>query len=151
MKESWSTWLSRHYLNLYPCYRGTGGKVTFIASDWHEVRVELPLNRKTRNYVGTIFGGSLYSSIDPIYMLMLIKILGPGYIVWDKAASIRFKKPGNCTLYATMNLTPPEIEKIKSDLKSKESVEAAYLIEFLDKNGTVYASVEKVIYVTRSR
>lgn len=42
-----------------------------------EVRIRLPLSRRTRNYVGTIFGGSLYGALDPIYMIMLIKALGP--------------------------------------------------------------------------
>jgi acyl-coenzyme A thioesterase PaaI-like protein len=86
--------------NFFPAFRGTGARVTYIADDNREVRVELPLNWRTRNYVGTIFGGSLYGAVDPHYMIMLIKILGPEYIVWDKAATIRFKKPGRGTLYA---------------------------------------------------
>jgi acyl-coenzyme A thioesterase PaaI-like protein len=53
-------------------------RVTYIAADWREVRIQLPLNWRTRNYVGTIFGGSLYGAVDPIYMIMLIKALGPG-------------------------------------------------------------------------
>jgi len=34
------------------------------------------------NYVGTIFGGSMYAAVDPVYMLMLIMNLGKDYIVW---------------------------------------------------------------------
>ncbi len=150
MKESWATWAFRYFLNWYPCYRGTGGKVVFIASDWHQIRVKLPLNWKTRNYVGTIFGGSLYGSVDPLYMLMLIKILGPDYIVWDKAARIQFKRPGKSTLYATMNLTPQEIAKIKQDLETQKSIELTYTIELADKDGIVAASVEKLIYIRKS-
>ena len=86
--------------NLFPAYRGTGGWITYIASDYREVRVRLPLSWRTRNIVGTIYGGSLYGVVDPIYMIMLIKILGPGYTVWDKAATIRFLKPGRSTLTA---------------------------------------------------
>lgn len=70
--------------NLFPAYRGTGGRLIYVAEDFCEVRVKLPVNWRTRNYVGTIYGGSVYASIDPIYMLMLIQILGPEYIVWDK-------------------------------------------------------------------
>ena len=76
--------------NVFPAYRGTGARVTYISADWREVRVALPLSWRTRNYVGTIFGGSLYGAVDPMYMIMLIRILGPGYTVWDKAATIRF-------------------------------------------------------------
>jgi hypothetical protein len=40
-----------------------------------------------------LYGGSLYSMTDPFYMPMLISNLGSDYVVWDKAAHIRFRKP----------------------------------------------------------
>src|ERR1700727_1576187 len=86
--------------NLFPAFRGTGGRVTFVSNDFREIRVRLPLNWRTRNYVGTIFGGSLYGAADPFFMIMLIEILGPDYLVWDKAGAIRFRKPGRSTLHA---------------------------------------------------
>lgn len=94
MAESLRTRLWRWGFNCFPAYRGTGGRVTYIAADWREVRIKLPLNWRTRNYVGTTFGGSLYGAVDPFYMIMLIKLLGPDYIVRDKAAAILFRKPG---------------------------------------------------------
>ena len=98
MSESFASRRLRWLFNLLPAYRGTGGRVTYIASDFREVRVKLPLSWRTRNYVGTIYGGSLYGAVDGVYMVMLIRILGPEYIVWDKAATIRFRKPGRSTL-----------------------------------------------------
>src|ERR1043165_3686663 len=112
MPESLRTRLLRYKFALFPAWRGTGARVTYIASDFREVRVELPLSWRTRNYVGTIFGGSLYASVDPMYMIMLIRIFGPKYIVWDKAASIRFRKPGRSTLYATFELSEAELDAI---------------------------------------
>src|SRR5262250_862262 len=100
MAESFESRRLRWLFNWIPAYRGTGARVTYVASDFREVRVRLPLSWRTRNYVGTIFGGSLYGAVDPVYMIMLIKILGPGYTVWDKAATIRFLKPGRATLFA---------------------------------------------------
>ena len=76
MPESWPTRLARWRFNWFPAYRATGARITYIAADWREVRIRLPLSRRTRNYVGTIFGGSLYGALDPIYMIMLIKALG---------------------------------------------------------------------------
>jgi acyl-coenzyme A thioesterase PaaI-like protein len=94
MTESFASRKMRWGFNLIPAFRGTGGRVTYIAGDFREARVRLPLSWRTRNYVGTIFGGSLYGVVDPLYMILLIKILGPRYVVWDKAATIRFLKPG---------------------------------------------------------
>src|SRR6478672_12885386 len=100
MAESWASRKLRWGFNLIPAFRGTGARVQYIAADFHEARVALPLNWRTRNYVGSTFGGSLYGAVDPMYMILLIKILGPAYTVWDKAATIRFVKPGRGRLYA---------------------------------------------------
>ena len=90
MPESWKTRRKRWLFNLYPPFWGSGVRVTYIADDWSEMRVELRLNWRSRNYVRTLFGGSMYVAADPFYMVMLIERLGRGYIVWDKAASILF-------------------------------------------------------------
>ena len=139
----------RHLLNLWPCYRGTGGRMTFLSSDWRRASVRLKLGLRTRNYVGTIFGGSLYGAVDPIYMLMLIKILGPAYVVWDKAASIRFRKPGRGTLEAQFHITEEEVAVIR-DLSSRaRSIDRLYAVEFKDRDGQVVAQIEKTIYIKR--
>jgi hypothetical protein len=133
----------------FACYRGTGGRPTFIAPDWSEVRLEIPLSWRTRNYVGTIFGGSLYGAVDPLYMIMLIHRLGPDYIVWDKAATIRFKKPGKETLRARLLVPDEELAAIRTALESQRSVDRTYTIDLTDSAGVVCASVEKVLYIRR--
>lgn len=133
----------------FRCYRGTGGRLKYIAQDWSEVRLELPLSWRTRNYVGTIFGGSIYSAVDPIYMLMLIHRLGPEFIVWDKAAKIEFRKPGRETLQARFAIGDQELAAIRSALASQRSVERAYAIELVDGSGTICARIEKLIYIRR--
>ena len=134
---------------LFGCYRGTGGRLKYVADDWSEVRLDLPLSWRTRNYVGTIFGGSMYSAVDPIYMLMLIRLLGPEFIVWDKAASIEFKKPGRKTLHARFSIGDDELTAIRAALATQRSVERTYTIELLDGAGTLCARVEKLIYIRR--
>jgi|SRR5579884_97641 len=134
---------------LFGCYRGTGGRVRYIAPDWREIRVEIPLSWRTRNYVGTIFGGSMYGAVDPLYMLMLIRCLGPEYLVWDKAATIRFKKPGRSTLRATCRISGEELASIREVLAEQKSIDRQYSIELVDASGEVCAVVEKTIYVRR--
>lgn len=133
----------------FGCYRGTGGRVKYVAEDWSEVRIELPLSWRTRNYVGTIFGGSIYSSVDPIYMLMLIRRLGPEFLVWDKSATIQFKKPGRETLHAHFRVGDEELDAIRAALTSKRSIDRTYAVDLVDGSGSVCASVKKVIYIRR--
>jgi len=147
MPESWTTRLARLGFNWFPAYRGTGARIDYIASDWSEVRIRLPLNWRTRNYVGTIFGGSLYGAVDPIYMIMLIKMLGPAYVVWDKSANIRFRRPGRDTLRATFRLDAAELEAIRGIVAREGRVERRYTVDLTDAAGDVAASCEKVISI----
>jgi len=113
------------------------------------VLLEIPLSWRTRNYVGTIFGGSIYSAVDPIYMLMLIRRLGPEFIVWDKSATIQFKKPGKETLHAKFVVSDEELARIRAALETQRSVDRSYTIDLKDRAGTVCATVEKLIYIRR--
>jgi uncharacterized protein DUF4442 len=91
----------------------------------------------------------MYGAVDPIYMLMLIKVLGPEYVVWDKAASIRFKKPGTSTLFAKFVITDEEISAIQTALTAAPSVERIYPVELVDTEGVVHASIEKMVYIRK--
>lgn len=151
------SWAQKHpktfrlFLNRWPCFRGTGGKVTFIADDWSEMRVKLPLNRRTNNYVNTIFGGSIYASCDPHFMFMLMHRLGSDYVVWDKAATVRFRRPGRSTLTATFKMPDAEIEEVKRLLETNEKVDRTYSVDLVDAAGVPHATIEKVVNVRKAR
>ncbi|SFD65074.1 protein of unknown function [Bacillus sp. OV194] len=94
-------------------------------------------------------GGSIYAAVDPMYMFMFLKKLGKNYIVWDKAASIQFKRPGRSTLYAKFKLTDEELADIKESLSIQKSIDRIYHVKLVDKEGNVHAIVEKTIYIKR--
>jgi len=149
MSESWRTRLQRLGFNLWPSYRGTGGRLRYIAEDWQEVRVEIPRNLRTRNYMGTTFGGSIYGACDPIYAMMLIQALPDEYTVWDKAASVRFQRPGTEDLYARFRLPDDELATIRERLEREESTDREYEVDVVAADGTTHATVEKTVYVGR--
>lgn len=101
--------------------------------------------------MGTIFGGSMYGAVDPMYMLMLIKNLGRGYEIWDKAATIRFKKPGRSTLHARFTLGDEETHRMREELTHVGSIERVYAVDLTDGEGTVCATVEKTIHIRRKQ
>jgi len=149
MSESIKTRFWRYGLNFFPAFRGTGAKITYISQDFREVKLKLPLNWRTKNYVGTIFGGSMFASTDPLYLVMLIQVLGPSYIVWDKASAIRYKKPGRTTLYAKAVLEDAEIEFIRNELTCKPKIDRIYQIDLVDVNDVVHASIEKKLHIRK--
>lgn len=146
--REWKPNTFRRMLNLYPPYFFTGTRVHFIAPDWKKIIVKLHRTFLTNNYVGTIFGGSLYAATDPFYMFMLIKILGiENYIVWDQAAEIYFKKPGRSTVTYTFILTDEQIEAVKKEVAEKGTIRPQFEVQGLDEEGEVCTIVKKTIYI----
>ena len=149
MPESFASKIDKWKFNFFPAYRGSGARVVYLADDYREIQVKIPLSWRTRNYVGTIYGGSMYAGIDPIYMLMLIKNLGRDYVVWDKAAKIRFKRPGREALFAEFLLTAEELDEIKTILENQKSVDRVYNVNLVDKSGKAHAFIEKTLYIAK--
>jgi len=139
----------RLFLNLWPPFLGAGIRVTRLTPDWREVDVEMKLRRWNSNYVGTHYGGSLYSMADPFFMVMLIENLGSRYIVWDKSASIRFRKPGKGTVRAAFRLSGEQVEEIKQALEAQPKIERTFAVEVRDECGNVIAEVEKLLHIRR--
>lgn len=142
------SWLLR-LINFWPPFIGAGIRVKKISSDYRSILVQMKLHFWNRNYVGTHFGGSLYAMTDPFLMLMLLKNLGSNYIIWDKAAAIRYVKPGRGTVHAHFQVTAEQIESIRVQADSQSKVEPVFLISILDEAGEVVAELEKTLYVRR--
>ena len=136
-------------LNLYPPFLGAGIRIKRISDDLRTIEVEMPLRFFNRNYVGTHFGGSLYAMCDPFFMLILINNLGPDYIVWDKAATIRFKKPGTGLVKAVFHVPEERIEEIRAQVQVQGKVEPQFQALVKDADGNVIAEVDKLLYVRK--
>lgn len=137
------------HIGLWPPLFGAGIKVREMSSDLRRLQVGMKLRFWNTNYVGTHYGGSLYSMTDPFYMLMLIENLGRDYIVWDKSASIDFMKPGRGYVYADFILTEEKINEIKNTLKKQEKALFDFCIEIKNKQDITICEVVKTIYVRK--
>jgi acyl-coenzyme A thioesterase PaaI-like protein len=136
-------------LRLYPPFLGAGIRVVRIADDFLTIEVKMGLRFWNKTGVGSHFGGSLYAMCDPFFMLMLMKTLGPNYLVWDKAASIRFKRPGTGTVWATFQMSQERVDEIRAeaDLHGRSEPQFQALIKDADNN--VIAEVDKVLIVKK--
>jgi acyl-coenzyme A thioesterase PaaI-like protein len=149
LTTSWRKRFFKQFVSLYPPYLGAGVRVTRATPDFRLVEVEMRLWPWNRNYVGTHFGGSLFSMADPFFMIMLIEQLGPGYTVWDKAGSIRFRRPGRGTVRARFEIPPERLEEIRRAADAGGKVEPTFTVSILDAQGEVVAEVEKLLSVRK--
>jgi hypothetical protein len=139
----------RRWINLWPPFLGAGIRITHIASDMKAVDVEMKLRFWNANYVGTHFGGSLFAMTDAFYMLMLMANLGRDYVVWDKTATIRYRKPGRGTVRVEFRLFDNQIDDIREQLKTLPKYEPAFSVEVKDEAGVVITEVEKRLHVRK--
>lgn len=147
-RENFKFRLKRVLFNFFPAYRRTGARICFISDDWKEVHIKLRLKWTTKNYVGSIFGGSIYGALDPIYMLQLIHILGNRFVVWDKMATIKFIRPIKQEVFARFLISNKLIAELKKDIELNNETEIDLSVQFVDVNETVYAEVIKKLYIS---
>jgi hypothetical protein len=134
-------------INFWPPFLGAGIRLRRLSPDFREADVEMAQRFWNTNYVGVHYGGSLFSMTDPFYMLLLMENLGREYIVWDKAASVRYRKPGRGKVRAEFRLSEAEIEEVRAAVAEKGKHERSFVVRILDKENEVVAEVEKVIHV----
>ncbi len=129
-------------------YKRSCGKIIFTSEDLHVVKIKIPLSYKNRNYVGSIFGGSLFAATDPIYMIQLMQILGKDFVVWDKKTNIKFKRPAYENAFATFEFSKLEIEEIVQKVKTQNEIDYTKILHITDKNGTIFAELDKTLYIS---
>jgi hypothetical protein len=141
----------QRFVRFYPPFLGAGVHVAHISDDLRTIEVHMPLRFWNKNYVGTHFGGSLYTMCDPFFMLILINNLGPEYIVWDKAATIRFKKPGRGLVKAVFSVSGERIDEIRAQADALGKIEPQFQAVVTDTAGNVVAEVDKLLYVRKKK
>lgn len=135
--------------NFWPPFLFSGIKIASVENNFRDVIVRLKLRFWNKNYVGTAFGGSIYAMADPFYMLILIKNLGSEYIVWDKAASIKYIRPGKSDLTAIFHVSEKDIEHIREVVAEHGKMLWEKQIEVKDNLGEVIAVVHKSISIKK--
>jgi acyl-coenzyme A thioesterase PaaI-like protein len=136
-------------MRFYPPYLGAGVSVTSVSADLSVLEVEMKLSAWNRNFVGTQFGGSLYSMCDPFFMLMLMMQLGDEYVVWDKSAAIEFLRPGRGKVKARFELPRERVEELRAETQEKGKINPKFEVTVVDEAGEPVARVHKVLSVRR--
>ncbi|HTL13007.1 MAG TPA: DUF4442 domain-containing protein [Bdellovibrionota bacterium] len=136
-------------MNFYPPFVGAGVRVGGVRGKPGAIEARLKLRWWNRNAIGTHFGGSMYSMCDAFLVLLLLDKLGPEYIVWDKAAAIRFVRPGKGTIKAIFHITEERVAEIKAEADGADKSEPRFELTITNEEGQTVAEVTKVLYVKR--
>jgi acyl-coenzyme A thioesterase PaaI-like protein len=139
----------RRMLNIWPPFLFSGIAVLHISKDFRYTKVRLKKKLLTSNYVGTLFGGSLFAMTDPFFMVMILKNLGKDYIVWDKRSEIEYVSPGKSTVFAEFKVAEAELEEIRGEVASQGKYLKWFEVDIKSADGTTVAIVKKQIYIRK--
>lgn len=137
--------------NYWPPFLFTGIKIIKVSKDLLHLKVILKLRFWNANYHGTQYGGAMSAATDPFYAMILIHALGKEYVVWDKAATIRFLKPGKSDLILDFVITPQEIATIKNTIDIEGKMDLTKRIDLVDKDGAVVAYADRTITIKKAK
>ena len=141
--------LFKYGFNYSPMYRRSTGKIISISKDLTKITVRIRISWKNRNYMNTLFGGSMFSAVDPIPMIQLVQILGKEYVIWDKSAEIFFKRPAKEDLYAKFEFSPEQIQQIKHEVSTQNEIDFEVHTFLTNKDGDViFCEIRKKIYIS---
>ncbi len=132
-----------------PCTGNTGAEVVSISDTIDTVVIKIPFNEQTKNFMGIMYGGTMYAATDAVYVTMLWYLLGEDYMVLDKSSQVKYMRPGIEDLHVTFHIPETDVKEIKEELGSKKSITREYIIELKDSKGKCACKITKEIVIRK--
>lgn len=133
-------------LELYPPFVPMRIKVLEISENWRTVRILLPLNARSRNPGGVMFGGYQAALADPIAALACARVF-PGYSVWTRAMSISFDHGGTSDLEMRFALTPAQEQDIRIGLQNEGRATPTFEYGYVRNDGVCCTVIRNTVAI----
>lgn len=138
-------------LRIYPPFFFQRIWVKSIFEDFKGIDVKIykgPLNINSNK---TIFGGTIFSAIDPIYPLLLDQAFRAkgmkNTVAWLKSAKIDYLRPARTDLQFSVRLQDDEIENAYNTIQENGKIVKTFTTDIFDKNGVKCAVSTNEIYI----
>lgn len=112
-------------LEMYPPFRAMRIRVLSVEDNWRRIRILLPLDWRSKNPGGVMFGGWQAALADPIAALCCARNF-PGYSVWTRAMTIDFERGGATDLELRFEMTAVQEEAIRAELAARGRATPAF-------------------------
>lgn len=99
----------------------------------------------------TVFGGTIFSALDPLYPILMDQIFKSKGInktvAWLKSAKIEYRKPGTTNLSFAIRLQEDEIDEALATIRTTGRVIKVFKTEVYDTAKTLIAVSYNEIYI----
>ena len=138
-------------LRIYPPFFFQRIWIKKIHADFKQADIRISKSFLNMNGNKSIFGGTIFSSIDPIHTLLLDQILKqkgiPKTVAWLKSANISYLKPAKKHLSFSVRLHDEDINAALTEVKLQGKVVKTFVIDIVDVDGLLCAQSNNEIYI----
>ncbi|MBE8714631.1 DUF4442 domain-containing protein [Sphingobacterium hungaricum] len=138
-------------LRTYPPFFFQRIWVNKIHPDFMGIDVTISKSFLNINANKTIFGGTIFSSLDPLHSILLDQIFqAKGLsktVAWLKSSQISFLKPGTNKLKISIRLIPEEIDEALEIIKTRGKVIKTFQTDVYDLKGVLCAQATNEVYI----
>ena len=148
LSERNAKWL----LSLYPPLFFQRISVRNFGKDFRTAEIRIVKSLFNRNYNKTIFGGTIFSAVDPFYAIMYWQIFmrkGIPVQSWLKSATIDYRKPGDTDLTARFALAEEDISEAEQQLNTLGKFVRRHTIEVVNAREELCALAETEVYMRK--
>jgi acyl-coenzyme A thioesterase PaaI-like protein len=124
-------------------------RIVDITPDWREIDVEMRLGFFNRNYMGSHFGGALFSMTDPFFWLIVQRALGRDYIVSHKGGRIDFLTPGYGTVRAHFAVPDELLDEIRERTAGGDRFVPELTAEIFNEKSEVVARATQILHIRK--
>lgn len=149
-KRKYSSKSLKRAMNLFPPLLVNRIRITEADSDFKKLRVTIKYSWLNKNIQKSIFGGSIFSAIDPFYAVMYWQIFNTRNIpmvIWIKKAEIDYIKTATSNLYMDFELKENDIENAISALKENKKYEVWHTVKVYNSNHEICTESRVLVYI----
>ena len=140
----------RLILNLFPPLLFNRISIQSIKKDFMEIKVRIRHSITNKNFHRTIFGGTIFSAIDPYFPIIYWQVFSRKKLpieVWIKRAEISYINPAETNLYLIFTLKEEDIQKALKGLQEDGRFQVWHEVEAVDENGIICAEAKVLVYI----
>jgi hypothetical protein len=152
--QRYSSKALRRIMNLFPPLLVNRIKIIENDSEFKNLIVEIKYSWLNKNIQKAIFGGTIFSAIDPYYAVMYWQIFNSKGIpmeVWIKKVDINYKIAATTNLKIAFNLNDSDIDLAIQELKKEGKYEVWHTVKAINKNQEICSEARVLVHIRNSK
>jgi len=152
--QRYSSKLLKRVMNLFPPLLVNRVRIAEADSQFMNLNVEIRYSWLNKNLQKAMFGGTIFSAIDPYYAVMYWQIFNSKNIpveVWIKKVEIRYRIAATSDLKIKFSLTDSDINSAIQGLKKDSKYEIWHDVVAINEAQEICTEARVLVHIRNSK